>query len=162
MAVVARIPSQEPALDKFGLFREKWLTFFRGQQEVLAAAPQTVTGGKVQETGQTAAIGTTPVPTGTLVAGLYRVSWYGQVTTAAGVSSDFQVTVTWTRNGVGQSFTGALTNGNTTATYASEGLPQIHVDAGTPVSYAVAYNSNPAAAMAYELNLVLELVSADA
>lgn len=162
MAIVARIPSQEQVLDKSGLCRVPWLTFFRGQQEVLAAAPQQVTGGKVQEPSKTAAIGTTPIPTGQLVKGLYRIGWYGQVLTPAGVSSSFQVTVSWTRNTVVQSITGTLKNGNTTTTYESVGLPQIHVDAGTPVSYAVAYASNPANAMAYEFNLVLELVSADA
>lgn len=157
---VARIPAQEPFADK-NLVRVPWLTFFRGQQELLQAIPRQVIA-PVQLTGQTAAIGTTAIPTETLAEGLYRVSWYGQVTTVAGVSSDFQVTITWTRNGVTQTFTGALNNGNVTTTKESSGQLLIHIDAGTPVSYSVAYNSNPAAAMQYELNVSLELVSEDA
>lgn len=154
-------PSREPLTDKAGLCRLPWLTWFRNVRASLDAAPTQVTGGKVQLTAKTATIGTTPVPTSSLVAGLYRLAYYIAVTTAAGVASDFTVTITWTSGTVTKTWTGVLKNGNTTATYEASGPPLMHVDAGTPVSYAVLYNSNPAAAMQFEFNLQLELVSAD-
>lgn len=155
-------PSREPLIDKLtGLCSEKWLTWFRNVRQSLDSAPTQVTGGKVQLTGQTATIGTTPVPTASLAAGLYAVRWYGQVTSPAGVASSFQVTVSWTTNGVTQTFVGALKNGNTTATNEPSGPALIHIDPATPVSYAIAYVSNPAAAMVFDFDLWLELVSLD-
>ena len=158
-----RFPSDEPPIDKAtGLFNWRYLRWFTAIRSGLDAATTIVPQGVVQLTGQTAAIGTTAIPTPALAAGLYRVEWYGQVLTAAGVSSSFQVTIAWTRNGVAQSFTGTLENGNTTATHEADQSLLIHVDASTPVTYAVAYASNPAAAMVFELNVVLMSVSQDA
>lgn len=158
----AAAPSREEPIDPVTkLFRVPWLTWFRDVRQSLDLAPTQVAGGKVQLTGKTAVIATTPIPAGTLAAGLYRVSYFACVTTAAGVSSDFRVTITWTRGAVTKTWTGVLQNGNTTATYESSGPPLIHIDAGTPISYAVAYNSNPAAAMVYEFNLDLSVVSLD-
>ena len=158
----APTPSREPPIDaQTQLFRDPWLIWFRNLLNSVSAAPTQVPGGKVQLASQSAAIGTTVIPTATLAAGLYRVSYYALVTAAAGVSSSFQVTILWTRNGVVQTWTGVLENGNTTTTFESSGPPLIHIDAGTTISFAVAYASNPAAAMIYEFNLQLDLVSAD-
>lgn len=155
-------PSREIPIDPATqLFRVPWLTWFRDVRTSLNATPSQVPGGKVQLTNQTATIASTPIPTADLAAGLYRVSWYAQVITPAVVSSSFRVTVAWTRNGVAQSVTGTLENGNLTTTFESNGELLIHIDGATPVSFAVAYASNPAAAMVFELNVMLELVSAD-
>ena len=159
----APFPSKEAPIDeKTGVFSWRLLRWFTDLRASIDRSSSLVPGGTVQLTGQTAAIGTTAIPTAALAAGLYKVDWYGQVITAAGVTSSFQVTISWTRNGVGQSFTGTLENGNTTATNEADQSLFIHIDASTPVSYAVAYASNPAAAMVYELNITLSLVSQDA
>lgn len=161
MAEPTRFPANERFLDQGGLVRVPFLTWFRDLKAQAQAATQAVPSGIVRLTGQHASIVTTPIPTASLTAGLYRVSWYLQVTTPAGVSSDTTLTLTWTRNGVTQTFTGATVNGNTTATHDSEGQLLIRIDGNSPVSYAVAYNSNPAGAMVFELALALEIVSAD-
>lgn len=155
-------PSRELPIDpKTKLFRVPWLTWFRDVRTSVDLASTQVVGGKVQLTNQAASVATTPIPTTTLAAGLYRVTYYGQVVTIAGVASSFQVTITWTRHGITQTFTGALKNGNTTATNEPSGPLLIHIDAGTPVSYAIARTSNPAGAMIYDFDLQLEVVSLD-
>lgn len=157
-----RFPAEEPPIDpKTGTFSWRLLRWFNGLRSSVDAASTLVPQGVVQRSGETATIGTTAIPTASLAAGLYEVNWYAQVLTAAGVSSSFQVTISWTRNAVGQSFTGTLKNGNTTATNEPDKSLLIHIDAATPVSYAVAYASNPAAAMEYELNVTLRVVSLD-
>ena len=163
---IPRFPAYEPPMvtdpdTKEQRFSFRLLRWFESLRTGVNSTPQTVTGGSVALAGKNDAIGTTPIPTGALVAGRYSLAWYLQVVTAAGVSSDAQVTVSWTRHGVTQTYAGAVVNGNTTATNEPDGPPLIHLDAGTPVSYAVAYNSNPANAMVYDLDLELQLVAAD-
>lgn len=146
---------QQPIVDRSGLPTQPFLIFMRGVREDLDAAPTGFT--PVALTGQTASIGTTSIPTdGDLSAGLYRLSWYVQVITPAGVTSDFQVTIAWTFNGITQSKIGTLTAGNTTATKESNSVPLMSVDAATPITYALVYNSNPAAAMVFDLYITLE------
>lgn len=158
-----RFPSDERPIDeKTGGFSWRYLRWFNDLRASVDLAPSLVPGGVVQLPTQNAAIGTTPIPTAALAEGLYAVAWYGQVITPAGVASSFQVTISWTRNGVGQSFTGTLKNGNTTATNEADQSLFIHIDAATPVSYAVAYASNPAGAMTFELSITLTRVSLDA
>lgn len=137
----------------------KFLVFMRGLLGQVDAAPATFE--PVVEQARTSAIGTTAIPTdGDLSAGLYRVSWAAKVVTAAGVSSDFQVTISWTWQGVTQQWVGTLRNGNLTTTYDLSSVPLLYVDAATPITYAVAYNSNPAAAMAFDFFLTLERMAA--
>lgn len=141
-----------------GLPSFQFLIFMRGLIGDVQAAP---TGFPPVTEQVTAAIPTTAIPTdGDLSAGLYRVSWIGEVLTAAGVSSDFQVTISWTSNGVSKQKVGALTNGNTTATYEANSVPLLYADAATPITFAVAYNSNPANAMVLRLSLTLERLAA--
>lgn len=162
---MARIPAQEPVTDReSGLMRQPWLTYQRDQAVAVAASTQVLPDGVVRRTGAdviTATVASTPIPTEPLVAGLYRLAWFAVVIVPAGVSSDFQVSVTWTNNGVTQTTTGTLRNGNLTTTYDVDGLDLLHLDAGTAVSYSVAYTSNPAAAMQLDLFLALQLVQAD-
>lgn len=157
----APFPSRQPPLGSDGFFTRPLLIWFRDLRASLDATPSVVPDGTVHLTGKTATIATTPIPTGSLAAGLYRVNYVIRVTTAAGVTSAFTVTITWTRGGVTQTWTGVLKNGNTTTTYESSGPPLIHIDAATPISYAVLYASNPAAAMVYEFDLTLQVVSED-
>lgn len=163
MASGAPFPAQQqPIIQETGLFDVPLLRWFNDLRTSVDAAAATVPDGKVQLTNQTASIGTTAFPTASLAAGLYALQWYLQVTTPAGVSSSAQVTVSWTSNANTPTKVGATNNGNTATTYESNGVALIHIDAASPVSYAIAYASNPAGAMVYEFNAVLMLVSADA
>lgn len=119
---------------------------------------------------QTAAIGTTTL-LAVGAAGQYLLSWNSKVTTVAGVSSALgALTIVYTDpDGVVQSIavapaflaTGVLaTNGqgttNTTATLLL-GVPLLlNCKAGTNITYAMAYASNAANIMAYNLHLKLE------
>ena len=136
-----------------------FLIFMRGLTGAIEDAPQTFE--PVIAEAQTAAIGTTAFPTdGDLSAGVYRVSWAAKVVTVAGVSSDFQVTIAWTWKAITQSWVGTLRNGNLTTTYDLSSVPLLYCDAATPITYAVAYTSNPAAAMAYDFFATLERLGA--
>ena len=61
----------------------------------------------VSLTAQGASIGVTAIPTSSLASGLYRVSYYCRITTAAGVSSSLIVTFSFTDGGVACSFASA-------------------------------------------------------
>ena len=124
----------------------------------------------VDSTGLTAAVGTTTlyaVPaTG---AGQYRLCWDAKVTTAAGTSSTLgALTIVYT-DPDGNAITitaGALQIGGTIATTVTTnsvttaalyGIPLfLNCKASTNITYAMAYASNAANAMAYNLHLKLE------
>lgn len=132
-----------------------FLIFMRGLGQDVASSPQGFETVAIE--GRTSAIPTSAFPTdGDLSAGIYRVSWAAKVVTVAGVSSSFQVTISWVWKGVTQQWVGALMNGNLTTTYEADSVPLLYVDAATPVTYAVAYASNPAAAMAFDAFFKLE------
>ena len=123
----------------------------------------------VDLTAQTAAVGTTTlysVPsTG---AGQYRLSWDAKVTTAAGTSSTLgALTIVYTDpDGVVQTITApatvpagtiATTNAGNTTTSSLLGMPLIlNCKASTNITYAMAYASNAANAMNYNLHIKLE------
>lgn len=137
-------------------------TFLNWLQNSLVPPVQTSTqliGSSVTLTGKSASIPTTPIPLPSLASGLYRVSWYLRDTTSAGVSSSTQVTIGWTETGTAQSFVGALVNGNTTTTIDSASSPLIQVDQAASITYAIAYNSNPAGAMVFSFRLAVEKVA---
>lgn len=121
----------------------------------------------VDLTAQTAAITTTTLytPAGD---GQYRLSWSAKVTTAAGTSSTLgALTIVYTDpDGVAITLTAAAviaagtvattSTGNTTGTVLL-GIPQyLNCKAATVVSYAFAYVSNAAAAMNFNLHILLE------
>lgn len=108
-------------------------------------------------TDQNASIGATPLAQAALPAGLYRVSWYARVTTAAGVSSSLTVTIGWTEGSVALSLSGAALTGNL-VTSVQSGMVFLLIDDGSPITYATTYASNAAGAMKYTLVLNLERV----
>ena len=118
----------------------------------------TLLGNAVQKTAQTASIGTTTIPLPALSSGVYRVTFYGRVTTAAGVSSSLAVTLNWTDGAVACSQTSTAVTGNTTATVTS-GTIMFNADAASAITYATTYASNPGSAMAYKLTIVVEQVA---
>jgi hypothetical protein len=129
---------------------------------------------RVDLTGQTAAIGTTTlyaVPTynyPNAPTQEYRLSWNAKVTTAAGTSSTLgALTIVYTDpDGVAITITApasisagtiaTTSTGNTTSTVLL-GLPlTLNCKAGTNITYAMAYASNAANAMNYNLHITLE------
>ena len=131
-----------------GLLQGVWLKFF----QTVNMAP--VVRGVFDIKDRAASFAATPFATASLKAGLYMIGWYVRVQVVAGVSSDVQVTVGWTDGGVPQTKVGTLVNGNLTTSHDETSF-LARVDAGTQVTVAAAYNSNPAAAMQYRANAVL-------
>ena len=159
MAFTSNLRQSPIAEPESGLISDAWAIYFRDQDASIASAPQQVPGGSATLPAQGGAVGTTPIPTGALSPGLYRVSWYARITTPAGSSSSIQVTIGWTDGAVNCQYTAPALTGNVTTAVQSQ-MILIHIDAASPVSYAVAYSSAPAG-MRYALYLVLELVKAD-
>ena len=132
----------------------KFLVFMRGIREDLDLAPSGF--NPVEHTAQSASIATTSLPTdGDLSAGLYRVTYYARITTAAGVSSSLTVNFGWTDGAISQTHSGAAMTGNSNTTWQTDSI-LIYVDAATPISYSTTYASDAAGAMQYQLFVTLE------
>lgn len=112
----------------------------------------------VSLTTQSASIGTTAIPVGGQAAGLFFVTWYLRITSPAGVSSSATVTIGSTDTGVSCSQSGVALTGNTTSTLQS-GTVMVRCDQAITPTYAVLYASNPAGAMNYRLDVVLQGVN---
>lgn len=130
-----------------------WLDTLRGRVDDSPQAVETVTLPVTSH----AAISATPILV-TLTAGLYRVSWYLRITTAAGTSSSVTVTIGWTETAVPLTFSGPAVTGNTTSTVQSQTF-LLRSDGAAPITYAVAYASNPAGIATYRLDVVVESVA---
>lgn len=136
----------------------------------------TVSGGIPSElatvdlTAQTAAVGTTTLYT-TTAAGQFRLSWNVKVTTVASTGAATStlgaLTIVYTDpDSVAQTITAAAqvpagtiatTNAGNTTTSSLIGLPlTLNCKSGTVISYAMAYASNTANQMAYNLHIKLE------
>lgn len=133
---------------------QQWGNWLLALQNNVNAAPARV-GNQVNLSGIVAAIPASDLNADALNAGVYRVSYQLRCSLAAGVSSAAQITVVWTQGGVTQTFTGSNVNGNTTTSRDSDTLI-IRPDAGTPVTYALSYASNPAAVAQFELDVIFE------
>ncbi len=152
-------PSKDPiaAADSL-LVTPRWRSWFRDLREEVSNTPRAVAVAPV--TNASAARPVTGMDGGGLAAGLFAVSWYLAVVVPAGVSSSAQVTIAWVDDtGVPKSYTGALMNGNTTTTVQVNEQLLIYSKAASPITYAVAYASNPAAAMTYTFRPVLQAVT---
>ena len=133
-----------------------WMTSLLSEVE---SAPSTY--APVSLTGQSASIGTTPIPVATLSSGLYRVTWSARITTPAttgAATSSLTVTLGWTDATLACTISGAALTGNTTTTTQSA-TQLVRVDAASPITYATTYASNTAGQMVYRLDVVLEAVS---
>lgn len=84
-----------------------------------------------------------------------RVEYFLRVTRAATVSSGAQVTISWASGGVALTWVGGANTGNTTSTYESQSMV-VAVDAGTAVTYEVAYASAGATSMQFALDVMVE------
>lgn len=107
-------------------------------------------------TSQNTSIGVTPIPLPSLATGLYRLTYYARITTAASISSSLIVTFSWTESGIALSADGPAITGNTTTTIGSASI-LIMSDAASPINYNTTYVSN-IAGMKYLLTIVVEAV----
>lgn len=105
-----------------------------------------------------ATVTTTPIG-GAQTAGLYRLTYAAEVLVADAVSSSLTLTITWTHNSKTLTRTYTAMNGNTVTT--TQGIVDgIEIDGNTTVSYDLAYVSNTAGQMHYQVALGLELIKA--
>lgn len=157
MALVggANYPSKDPVTDRDGLISIRWGVWFRGVRDIAASAPQAVQ--TVRVTGQSASIPTTPFSTGSLAAGVYKVSVYLRVTQAATTSSSILATIGFTDGAVACVQATAALTGNTVSTNGSQ-VFMVRIDGASPVTYATTYASVGGTPMLYNLDLVFERV----
>jgi hypothetical protein len=153
MANSPPIPSRDAVVDKTGLITRTWQVYFRNLRTDIDNAPASLNQETL--TGQSASIATTAVPSDVLTAGLYRVSWYARVTTAATTSSSLTVTIGWTEQSVPLTVSGVAMTGNTTTT-VQNATQVVQIDGGTSITYATTYASSGATAMVYALTVLLE------
>jgi hypothetical protein len=139
-----------------GTMPDVWVKYFQSQSDLASQAPA-VQSNPVSVSTQAASIAATPIPSGTLRAGNYRVSYYARVTRAATVSSTLTVTISWTDGGASCSFSGAAMTGNTTTTVQS-GSVFLASDASAPILYSTVYGSVGGTTMQYKLIVALELI----
>lgn len=136
-----------------GLCSQPWNEWFSLLAGQLNASPFIQNGVSLDSQG--ASIGATDFTGGALSGGLYRLSYYVQVTRAATTSSSIQVTLAWTFNGATVTFPGTVLTGNTLTTGTSQQV-MVRIDAGSPVTYATTYASVGATSMLYSLNVTIE------
>lgn len=94
---------------------------------------------------------------GAEAAGLYYVLAYLQVIAPDGAGSDVTLALAWTRRGVVQIETFPIMNGDTINTHQGVVFP-VQIDAGTPISYVLVYNSTTPNKMTYDATLSASLV----
>ena len=73
------MPARDAMIDEGGIVRRTWQVWFRNLTNTVDDAPSRIQ--TVSLVGQSASIGTTSIPSTSLTAGLYRVTWYLRITT---------------------------------------------------------------------------------
>lgn len=133
------------------------LSFANWLQELMNRTQQgTSSRAGLTLTGQSASLGTSVVVA--QANGLYRVSYRLRVRTAAGVSSSVSFTVSTIEGGVACTQSSAALIANL-ASAPQSGSFLVHCDPSSPLSVSTTYASNPAAAMLYDLDVVVEALS---
>lgn len=137
---------------------DPWRKWFLGLRESVDNAQVAIPVSPVASAND--AIATTSMDGGSLSAGMFSVSWYLYVAVAAGVSSSAQVTIGWVDDsGNPKSYTAPAMTGNTTSTVQADQRILFYSNAGSPITYSIAYASNPANAMVYSFRPVLQSVA---
>jgi hypothetical protein len=113
---------------------------------------------EVSLTGKSASISATTFTRNIDAAGVYRISYFARITTAATTSSSLTVTMGGVNGGVTCAIAGAALTGNTTSTVQS-GTVSLQVDASTNITYTTTYASSGATAMVYGLWMTVERVT---
>jgi hypothetical protein len=140
-----------------GRVTDPWADYFSSMAQTVGNSPTRIFTAR--RVGQAASIAAVDISNGALRAGLYRVSYYVQVTLPAGISSSIVVTISWTSHGAAQAETGATMTANTTDTHESRSH-LINIDAGSPVRYEAIRGSAGVPGMQYRLDVVLEVIQA--
>lgn len=148
-------PVRDKVIGADGLLTPAWRNWFERLPATLDAAPLRISA--VSLTTQAASLAATNFAGATLLAGLYRATYYARITQAATTSSSLTVSLRWTEGSVVQTATGSAIVGNTTATGQSDSI-LINIDAGSQVQYLTTYASVGATAMQYAINFSLEKV----
>lgn len=137
---------------KEGTMPDTWVKYFTNRDDAISSTAERL--DIVSLTAQSASIGATAIPVGALPAGLYRVTYYARITTAATTNSSLTVTISFTDT-TSPSFAGSAMTGNTTTTVQSNSWT-FYNDQSAPITYATTYASTGATAMQYSLRIVLE------
>jgi hypothetical protein len=151
---------QDPIVDRDGRMSSELFNWFQIQLiPAIEQAPRTSGGGgpAVSLSAQSAAIAPTSIPLGVVSTGMYRVTTYLRVTTPAGVSSSVTPVIGFTDQGVACTMTGTALTANAINLPLSQTF-LVAVDGPGPITYAMTYASNPAAAMVYRLVITCERV----
>jgi hypothetical protein len=159
MTLIVSPPLRERAVEPDRYLTRPWRNYLLDLQNVGQASPQVISQPPVHLTGQTATIPTTPLTLPGLTNGFYRISVYQQILTADAVSSSLTTTIGWTNNTVPLTKSLPVMNGNTILTQDSLTW-FVHLDNSSPVTYHAVYASNTPGAMVFELDVLVELVSA--
>lgn len=144
--------------DSLGFITQTWQRFFSQLQSVITATPTRI--NLVELETKSASIAATDFSDGSLAAGWYEVKPYSRITTIAGVASSLILTLAWTDKGTSVSHAYTAWTSNIVGDIPEWSPLLIRVDSASPITYATTYVSNPAAAMVYDLGLVLERVAA--
>lgn len=135
----------------------RWRTWFLRLRQSVDLSQSVIRATRLQN--QSAAVAVTNLDGGTLSAGLYAVSWYLTIVTAAATSSSAQITIAWVDQAQPKSYTAVAMTGNLPSTVQVDQRVLLYSDAASPITFSVAYASVPAAEMVYELRMVLQSVS---
>jgi hypothetical protein len=149
---------QQKMMEFFNLIKwtisDPWVKWFQSQTQSIEAAAIKV--GAASLTAQSASIGATQIPSGSLNTGIYRLTYYFRIT-SPGTTSSLSVSFGWTDSGVACSKTFTANTGNTTGTTSSDSY-LVSADQATPITYATTYAST-GAAMQYKLVVTLESIN---
>ena len=146
---------REPLVDASRNITYRWAIFLDALLQTVNQQPTRIDTVTVE--AEDAAIGATGLSLGTTSQGLFRVSWFLRVVVPGTVSGEVTLAFRAVDGGVNYVQSGALLNGNTTATVQS-GSFIIRRDQGTAVTYETSYASVGATQMAYDLQIVVESV----
>ena len=146
------LDGETPIVDRAGRITSYLARWERGLRSRVEASAFATPAQQAHYSGQSAALVATAVVIAA-VAPVYLI-WYDlRIAQAAGVSSAAQITVQWTQGGIVQTKILANVNGNTT-TSRDEGAFPVRPDAGTNITVAVSYASNPAGVMQWEADFI--------
>lgn len=136
-----------------GLVSSPWSQWFDLLSGQVQASP--FVQNSVTLTAQGASIPATDFTGGALQDGFYDLRYYVRVTRAATTSSSIQVTIGWTDGGVTLSFPGTIHNANLVTDGGSQGLPLVHIDGGSPVTFSTTYASVGGTSMQYSVAVAI-------
>jgi len=154
----ADFPAREEMVGVDRKATPRWMVWLRDLRDDVNTSSIILAGGAVTLANKSAAVGLTPFTTASLSSGQYRVSAFTQIITAATINSSVIVTFSFTLNTVACVVSAPAVTSNDPTRPGSWCGP-ISIDAGTPVSYSIAYVSN-IAGMVYTTDLTLERVNA--